>query len=51
MDEELAMIIESDARTDIVAELRSMNVFYDRLRLLVETESGNREYRGRSLWE
>jgi hypothetical protein len=42
MDEELAMIIEADARTDIVAELGSMNVFYDRLGFLVESQSGGR---------
>jgi hypothetical protein len=41
MDEELVVIIEGDARTDIVAELGSMNVFYDRLGLLVENQSGN----------
>jgi hypothetical protein len=42
MDEGLAVIIEDDARRDIVEELGSVNAFSERLTALVERESTGR---------
>jgi hypothetical protein len=42
MDDEIVLLIDPEVRTEIAAELGSMNVFYDRLGSLVARESRNR---------